>query len=70
MLGNISIFPVFSISGIFLGPFPCFPCAVGTLLDGKSGHFGLGKDDNESMVSFVSRRYMRVVNGILVVLLI
>ena len=25
---------------------------------------------NESMVSFVSRRYMRVVNGILVVLLV
>ena len=25
-------FPVFSLTGIFFGHFPCFPCAVGTLL--------------------------------------
>ena len=30
--GKISKFPVFSLTGIFLGHFPCFPCAVGTLL--------------------------------------
>ena len=27
---KISKFPVFSLTGIFLGQFPCFPCAVGT----------------------------------------
>ena len=29
--GKISKFPVFSLTGNFLGHFPCFPCAVGTL---------------------------------------
>ena len=29
--GKISKFPVFSMTGIFFGYFPCFPCAVGTL---------------------------------------
>ena len=29
--GKISKFHVFSLTGIFFGHFPCFPCAVGTL---------------------------------------
>ena len=28
---KISKFPVFSLTRIFFGHFPCFPCAVGTL---------------------------------------
>ena len=30
---KISKFPVFSLTGIFVGHFPCFPCAVGTLYE-------------------------------------
>ena len=30
--GKISSFPVFSLTGNLFGHFPCFPCAVGTLL--------------------------------------
>ena len=29
--GKISKFLVFSLTGNFLGHFPCFPCVVGTL---------------------------------------
>ena len=32
--GKIAQFPVFSLTGIFFGHFPGFPCAVGTLCSG------------------------------------
>ena len=32
VMGPQNKFPVFSLTGNFLGHFPCFPCAVGTLL--------------------------------------
>ena len=35
--GKIFKIPVFSLTGNIVGHFPCFPCAVGTLLqDGRS----------------------------------
>ena len=36
-----SRFPVFSLTGIFFGHFPCFSCAVGTL--GIAFHYKLIK---------------------------
>ena len=42
---------MFSLTGIFFGHFPCFPCAEGTLIE------------TSLSVCFVLKRYMRVISG-------
>ena len=71
---RISKSPVFFLIGIFFVHIPCLSCFVGRTLISVIGAVGLQNCSdphlkNESMVSFVSSRYMRVVNGSLMVCL-